>query len=68
MQININAEQAQRLRDLYAQKIAAEQRLEDAVQALAPGIGSCLLTEEEGTWTLTDELKEGLYAKHRDLD
>jgi len=55
MQTPITQDQAQNLINLLQASHAAQQRLADALQTLAPGIGDAILKEHEGSWYLTDE-------------
>ena len=58
MKIAVTEEQATNLVKLHQQMQLATVRLNEAVQALAPGIEAAQLVEDEGAWFLTDEPDE----------
>ena len=57
MRVDITTEQAQRLVALHNEVQAAQVRLSEAIQTLAPGIESVTLKDDEGQFYLTDEIE-----------
>jgi hypothetical protein len=57
MRVDITTEQAQRLVALHNDVQAAQVRLSEAVQTLAPGIESVTMKDDEGQFYLTDEIE-----------
>lgn len=58
MRVDITTEQAQRLVALHNDVQAAQVRLSEAVQTLAPGAEAVTLKDEEGQFYLTDEVED----------
>lgn len=57
MKVELTLEQAQRLVLLHREFNAANARLIEAVQTLAPGIENATLHNEEDQWYLTNEVE-----------
>ena len=57
MRVDITTEQAQRLVALHKDVQAAQVRLSEAIQTLAPGIESVILNDDEGQFYITDEIE-----------